>query len=169
MERGNLTNGDALDMANGTGTFGYRLGDSVQGAVKIEGLSKIRRDLRNLGSDLDLVKGEFLETNKKVAEVVLGDAKRFVPVLSGALANSMKNASTKTAAKIRVGSSGGSKRSGSAASGDLVEYAGPIHFGWPKRRIKPNPFIYEATDTRRSEIANLYAERITSIRTKYDL
>lgn len=169
MERGNLTNGDALDMANGTGTFGYRLGDSVQGAVKIEGLSKIRRDLRNLGSDLDLVKGEFLETNKKVAEVVLGDAKRFVPVLSGALANSMKNASTKTAAKIRVGSSGGSKRSGSAASGDLVEYAGPIHFGWPKRRIKPNPFIYEATDSRRSEIANLYAERLTSIRTKYDL
>lgn len=169
MERGNLTNGDALDMANGTGTFGYRLGDSVQGAVKIEGLSKIRRDLRNLGSDLDLVKGEFLETNKKVAEVVLGDAKRFVPVLSGALANSMKNASTKTAAKIRVGSSGGSKRSGSAASGDLVQYAGPIHFGWPKRRIKPNPFIYEATDTRRSEIANLYAERLTSIRTKYDL
>jgi hypothetical protein len=87
-------------MASTSGTFGYRLGDGVAGAVKVEGLSKIRRDLRSLGGDLDLVKGEFLETNKKVAEVVLGDAKRFVPVLSGALANSMKNASTKTAAKI---------------------------------------------------------------------
>ena len=153
-------------MAN-TGTFGYRVGEDVAGGVKIEGLSKVRKDLKNLGGDLDLVKGEFLATNKKVAEIVLGDAKRYVPVLSGALAASMKNASTKTAAKIRVGSSGrGRKKSNSS---DLVEYAGPIHFGWPKRRIKPQPFIYEAIDPRRNEIAKEYAERLTSIRNRYDL
>lgn len=169
MERGNLTNGDALDMANGTGTFGYRLGDGAPGAVRIEGLSAVQRDLRGLGKDLSLDRSEFLETNRRVAEIVIGDSKRFVPVLSGALAASIKNASTKKSAKVRVGSSGGSRRGTVATSGDLVEYAGPIHFGWPKRRIKPNPFIYEATDGRRSEIATLYAERITSIRNKYDL
>ncbi len=151
-----------------TGTFGYRV-EGAQGAIKVEGLSQIRRELRALGGDLDLVKGEFLETNKKVAEIVIGDAKRFVPVLSGALATSLRNASTKTAARIRVGTSGGSKKSGSAASGDLVEYAGPIHFGWPNRRIKPQPFIYEATDSRRAEVAMAYANRLTSIRAKYDL
>jgi hypothetical protein len=144
------------DMAN-TGTFGYRLGGNAPGGVKIEGLSKVRRDLKNLGGDLDLVKGEFLATNKKVAEIVLGGAKRFVPVLSGSLAESMKNASTKTAAKIRVGNK------------TNVPYAGPIHFGWPARRIKPQPFIYDAIDPRRNEISQLYAERITSIRNKYDL
>lgn len=166
MESAAGTNREVDDMAN-TGTFGYRLGEDVEGGVKIEGLSKIRKDLKNLGGDLDLVKGEFLDTNKRIAELVIGDSKKYVPVLSGALAASIKNASTKTAAKIRVGSSGrGRKKTNSA---DLVEYAGPIHFGWPRRRIKPNPFIYEAIDPRRSEIAMAYAERITSIRNKYDL
>ena len=142
-------------MANGT--FGYRLGDGAPGAIKVEGLSKVQRDLRSLGSDLDLVKGEFLETNRKVAEVVIGDAKKYVPVLSGALAQSMRNASTKKSAKVRVGDKSN------------VVYAGPIHFGWPARRIKPQAFIYEATDSRRAEVAMLYAERLTQIRNKYEL
>jgi len=139
-----------------TGTYGYRLTPDAPGGVKVEGLSKLQRDLRSFQGDLDLVKGEFLETNKKVAAVVIGDAKKFVPVLSGALAQSMRDASTKKSAKIRVGSS-------------PIPYAGPIHFGWPARRIKPNPFIYEAVDGRRAEVAMVYAERITQIRNKYDL
>jgi hypothetical protein len=163
-EETNLERG--RDMANGTGTFGFRLGPDSGGAVKIEGLSKIRRELKQLGGDLDLVKGEFLAVNKAVAEIVIGDSKRYVPVDSGALARSIRNASTKTAAKVRVGSSG---RGANKSAGDLVEYAGPIHFGWPARRIKPQPFIYEATDQRRNEIAMKYAERVTSIRAKYDL
>lgn len=142
-------------MANGT--FGYRLGDGAPGAVKIEGLSAVQRDLRNLGRDLDLVKGEFLTTNRKVAEIVIEGSKKFVPVLSGALAESMRNASTKKSAKVRVGD-----RSN-------VPYAGPIHFGWPARRIKPNPFIYEATDRRKAEVSMIYAERLADIRGKYDL
>lgn len=162
MESGNATNGDDRDMASGT--FGYRLGDGAPGAVKVEGLSGIRRDLRALGGDLDLVKGEFLETNKRIAEIVIGDSKRYVPVLSGALAASIRQASTKTAAKIRVGSSRGMK-----GTSDLVEYAGPVHFGWPARRIKPQPFIYEAIDPRRNEIAMQYAQRITAVRNKYSL
>ena len=143
-------------MAN-TGTFGYRISDQTAGAVRIEGLSAVQRDLRKLESDLDLVKGEFLATNRKVADVVINGAKRFVPVQTGALASAMRNASTKKSAKIRVGD-----------KSDVV-YAGPIHFGWPARRIKPQPFVYDATDERRAEVSMLYAERITSIRNKYDL
>jgi len=179
MECAEETKREEVDHMANTGTFGYRLGDEVSGGVKIEGLSAVRRDLRGLQGDLDLVKGEFLATNKKVAEIVLGDAKRYVPVLSGALAASMVNASTKTAAKIRVGSRGAGRRVRASggyyagrtkkSAGDLVEYAGPIHFGWPKRRIKPQPFIYDAIDPRRNEIAQEYAERLTSIRNKYDL
>jgi hypothetical protein len=167
MERRNYANGELDDMASGT--FGYRIGDGAPGAVKIEGLSAVQRDLRGMGKDLDLVKGEFLATNRKVAEIVIEGSKKFVPVLSGALANSIRDASTKKSAKIRVGSRGGGKRYGASSAGDVVEYAGPIHFGWPARRIKPQPFIYEATDQRRSEIAMKYAERITSIRNRYDL
>jgi len=140
-----------------TGTFGYRLSPDSPGAVRIENLSATQRDLRKLGGDLDLVKGEFLSTNRKVAELVIDGSKKYVPVLTGALAESIRNASTKKSAKVRVGD-----RSN-------VPYAGPIHFGWPARRIKPQSFIYEATDQRRSDVAKLYAERITQIRFKYGL
>ena len=138
-----------------TGTFGFRT--DRRSGVKIEGLSKVQRDLRKLGGDLDLNKAEFLATNRKVAELVIGGAKRFVPVQSGALAESIRQASTKKSAKVRVG------------NGSNVPYAGPIHFGWPKRRIKPQSFIYDAIDERRGEVTRLYAERLTQIRNKYEL
>lgn len=142
-------------MANGT--FGYRLGDGAAGAVKIEGLSAVQRDLRGLRDDIDLVKTEFLATNRKVAEIVIEGSKKFVTVLSGALAASMRNASTKKAAKVRAGDK------------NDVPYAGPIHFGWPARRIKPQPFVYDAVDRRRSEIASTYERRLAELRTKYEL
>ena len=136
-----------------TGTFGYR--SDRESGVKIEGLSAVQRDLRKLGGDLDLVKGEFLATNKKVAEIVIEGSKRFVPVQSGALAESIRQASTKKSAKVRVGTP------------TQVPYAGPIHFGWPKRRIKPQSFIYDAIDGRRNEVAQLYAQRLTEIQNRY--
>lgn len=164
-----IATNEETDVAN-FGTFGFRLGEGAPGAVKIEGLSAVQRDLRGFGKALDLNKGEFLATNKKVAEIVIGETKKYVPVLSGALAASIRNASTKKSAKIRVGSSGGSKRrSSGGVAGDVVEYAGPIHFGWPARRIKPQPFIYDAIDDRRRDVINIYAERLTAIRNKYDL
>jgi len=138
-----------------TGTFGFRT--DLEGGLKVEGLSAVQRDLRKLGGDLDLNKTEFLATNKRVAELVIGGSKKFVPVLTGALAESIRNASTKKSAKVRVGDKSG------------VPYAGPIHFGWPNRRIKPQPFIYEAIDGRRAEVAMLYAERLNQIRNRYNL
>ena len=138
-----------------TGTFGFRAGPAA--AIKVEGLSKVQRDLRKLSTDgLDLSKTEFLETNKKVAEIIIGESKKYVPVLSVALAANIRNASTKKSAKVRVGSA-------------AVPYAGPIHFGWPKRRIKPQSFIYDAIDGRRREVAMAYAQRLTQIRNRYGL
>lgn len=139
------------------GTFGFRVGDTRQGAVQVQGLSKVQRDLRKLAEGLNIDKTEFLAENKAVAEIVIGDAKRFVPVLSGALAESVRNASTKKAAKIRAG------------YGTRVEYAGPIHFGWPSRRIKPQPFIYDAIDQRRDEVRQRYDALVSRLIDKYDL
>jgi hypothetical protein len=61
-----------------------------------------------------------------------------------------------TSGKVRLGNS-------------KVPYAGAIQFGWPARRIKPQPFIYQALDPKRAEIAKLYAIRIDQLVTKYDL
>jgi len=138
-----------------SGTFGFRANPTE--AVKIEGLSKVQRQLRKLSSDaLDLNKAEFLETNKKVAEIIIGESKKYVPVLTGALAETVRNVSTKKSAKVRAGNV-------------VVPYAGPIHFGWPSRRIKPNPFFYDAIDRRRSEVASRYADLIDALTSKYDL
>jgi len=138
-----------------TGTFGFRA--NPRDAIKIEGLSKVQRDLRKLSTDaLDLNKTEFLETNKQVAEIVINESKKYVPFLTGALAAAIRNASTKKSAKVRAGNV-------------AVPYAGPIHFGWPARSIKPNTFLYEAIDARKSEVANRYAELVSDLITKYDL
>ena len=138
-----------------SGTFGFRANPSD--AVKIEGLSKLQKDLRKLSTDaLDLNKEEFLATNKKVAEIIIGESKKFVPVLTGALAQSVRNASTKKSAKVRAGSVG-------------VPYAGAIHFGWPSRGIRPNPFLYDAIDRRRDEVRDRYVDLIDALPKKYDL
>ena len=138
-----------------TGTFGFRA-DS-RDPIKITGLSEVQRSLRKLSSDaLDLNKTEFLETNKRVAEIIINESKKYVPVRSGALAAAIRNASTKKSAKVRAGSA-------------AVPYAGPIHFGWPSRSIKPNTFLYEAIDARRAEVANRYAELVSDLIVKYDL
>jgi len=138
-----------------SGTFGFRA-DS-RDPIKITGLSEVQRNLRKLSTDaLDLNKTEFLETNKKVAEIIINESKKYVPVLTGALAAAIRNASTKKSAKVRAGNVG-------------VQYAGPIHFGWPARSIKPNTFLYEAIDARKSEVANRYADLVSDLITKYDL
>ena len=138
-----------------TGTFGFRAKPSE--AIKVTGLSKVQRDLRKLSTDaLDLNKTEFLETNKQVAEIIINESKRYIPVISGALAAAVRNASTKKSAKVRAGSV-------------AVPYAGPIHFGYPKRAIKPNPFFYDAIDSRRDEVRQKYDSLVSSLITKYDL
>jgi hypothetical protein len=138
-----------------SGTFGFRANPSD--SVKIEGLSKLQRDLRKLSTDaLDLNKEEFLETNKRVAEIIIGESKKYVPVLTGALAQSVRNASTKKSAKVRAGNVG-------------VPYAGPIHFGWPSRGIRPNPFFYDAIDNRRDEVRDRYVDLVDKLTMKYDL
>jgi len=152
-EETNLERG--RDMANGTGTFGFRAAGR-EGGVKIEGLSSVRRQMKNLSSDVDYRAQEFLPVNKAIAAAVAGDAKKFVPVLSGALASSVREAASKTSARVKAGSK-------------AIPYAGPIHFGWPARRIKPQPFFYDAIDGRRDEIRRRYEQLVDDLIKKYDL
>jgi hypothetical protein len=138
-----------------TGTFGYRL-EGREGAVKIEGLNKVRRDLKNLSQDVDYRAQEFLPVNKTIADAVLGDAKNYVPVATGALLGTLRAAATKTSARVKAGYKS-------------VPYAGPIHFGWPARFIKPQPFFYDAIDKRRGEIRERYEKLVADLIKKYDL
>jgi len=137
-----------------TGTFGYRT--DREGGVKVEGLASVQRQLRKLSDDVDYQAEEFLTANKEIANFVKSDAMRFVPVLSGALAASVREAATKKSARVKAG-------------GGKIAYAGPIHYGWPARRITPQPFFLDAIDQRRDEIKKRYEEMVDKLIKKYDL
>lgn len=137
----------------GSGTYGFRLDrDAVVGVERIEGLREVQRDLRLLGDD---TKTEMKATHLAAAEIVVMGAKRYVPYRTGRLAASIRALATNTSGRVRAGSAS-------------VPYAGPIHFGWPLRRIAPQPFIYDALDPRREDIRRLYEERIDELIEKYD-
>jgi hypothetical protein len=136
-----------------SGTYGFRLATDQVDKTEILGLREVQRDLNKLGDD---TKNEMKDTHKEAAEVVVMGAKRLVPYRTGALAASIRALATKSSGRVRAGSAS-------------VPYAGPIHFGWPARRIAPNPFIYDALDDRRDDIREIYEERIDELIRNYGL
>lgn len=131
------------------GTFGFRLQDR-KGREEIEGLREIQRDLRRLGDDTKMA---MKPTHQQAADIIAEGARRRAPVRSGRLRKSIKGTAVMTGGRVRIGYGGG----------EPSLYAGPIHFGWPARRIRPQPFVYDELDDRRAEVVQLYAERITQL------
>lgn len=131
------------------GTFGFRLEDR-KGREGIDGLREIQRDMRRLGDD---TKTAMKPTHQQAADIVAEGARRRAPVRSGRLRKSIKGTAVMTGGRVRIGYGGG----------EPSLYAGPIHFGWPARRIRPQPFVYDELDARRPEVVQLYAERISEL------
>lgn len=154
-----------------TGTFGYRV-TGKQGQVKVEGLSKVRRDLKKLAKDVDYG-DQFLAVNKTLADAVAGESKNYVPVRSGALQAAIRGAASAKSARVKVGGKLSKEArgvlGGYGAGKGSVPYAGPIHFGWPARFIKPQPFIYDAIDKRRDEVKDRYEQLIKKLIRQNDL
>ena len=130
----------------GTGLFGYRI--EGQGALQIDGLREINRDLRNMSQQ---ARDDMKDTHREAGEIVARAATVLAPVLTGTLAGTIKSAPTQRQGRVRVG------------RGQSVPYAGPIHFGWPARRIAPQPFVYDALDMRRDEVRDAYVTRVNQL------
>lgn len=106
------------------------------GAVQVEGLDELRRSLRRGSKEFPK---EFAAINKTAAGVVARKAVNRVPRRSGALAASIRPL--------------GSQREGTVAAGKAkVPYAGPIHWGWRKRNIEPQPFLVDALHDSADEV-----------------
>lgn len=115
--------------------------------IKVENLGKLVRELRKVNPDL--VK-ELKAANRAIADDLVPFAKTKVPVRSGRLRDSIRAGATIRSGVVRAGKK-------------AVPYAAPIHFGWPSRRISPNPFLWDALDGRRGEIEAEYIDRVTEI------
>lgn len=136
----------------GSGKYGYRVSGD-RGTYKVSGLREVRKALKQYG---DETKTALKPANLEAAKVVANKARYFVPIRTGALESTIRALATTKSGKVRVGNS-------------KVEYAGPIHFGWPNRLIKPQPFIYDALDDRIGEVISLYNSAIDELSRKYDL
>lgn len=134
-----------------TGVYGYRLESG--GALQIEGLREVVRDLKDLQVDL---REDMKDTHRRAGEIVAAAARPLAPSRSGALSRTIVSSPTQYQGRVRIG------------KGASVPYAGPIHFGWPARRIKPQPFIYDALDGRREEVKQTYERRINDLIAKHN-
>jgi hypothetical protein len=117
------------------------------GPIRIEGIDKLRRALVKLEA---ASKADFVAAGKAAAEIVAREARVKVPVRSGNLRNTIRAAGQQRGGVVRAGTA-------------KVPYAGPIHFGWGRRRIFPQPFLYEAADDRVDEVTEAYLGQVYEI------
>lgn len=115
--------------------------------AEIEGLNKLLRALEKLD---DAAKENLKDVGFRVGQFVAVQAREEVPVRSGALRGTIRPAKTARGAKIRAGSA-------------RVPYAGPIHFGWRSRNIRPNQFLYRAVDKNVDRALDMYLEEVYTI------
>lgn len=123
-----------------------------QTGIKVKNLKEITKALQAIGVPNDAVKA----AGKESAEAVMIEAQSLVPVRSGKLRDSIRLASN---ARGRVTIQAGNNRS--SRSG--VPYANPIHWGWLRKGIKPNPFFAKALRLRRDEVYKNYFAQMSKL------
>lgn len=95
--------------------------------LKVDGAKQLRKSMKTAGADMQQMK----DAHRKVAQTVTTRARGQVPVRTGRLQRTVRAGATQRAAIIRAGTK-------------AVPYAPPIHWGWPKRNIRAQPWMYEA-------------------------
>lgn len=105
------------------------------GGVRVEGLSRKIRQLKDLGLEIDDLKDAFAS----IAAEASARVARHVPTRTGRLAASVRGNRAQSKAVVRAGKA-------------AVPYAGPINYGWPKRGITPALYM-QAGDKEMQPIA----------------
>ena len=116
-----------------------------QTGIKVKNLKDITKALKAIGVPNDAIK----QAGKDSAEAVMNEARSLVPVRSGKLRDSIRLAAN---ARGRVSIQAGNNRTSKSG----VPYANPIHWGWFRRGIKPNPFFSKALGLTRDEVYRNY-------------
>ena len=114
--------------------------------IKVIGGRRLRRTLRDAGFDLQ----ELKDTNRRVAGIVASEGKTTAPVASGRLAADVRPGATNTAAMVRAGRK-------------AIPYAGPIHWGGPKRNIVAQPFLSDAAQRTEPTWQDVYMSYVNKI------
>lgn len=97
--------------------------------VEVEGLSRVLRDLKALGLEVDDLKDAFQKISTEAAEAVA----RHVPRKTGKAAGAVRGNRAQSKAVVRAGSA-------------AVPYLGPLNYGWPSRNIAPAAFMQKGEE-----------------------
>ena len=125
---------------------------AVQPGVKVTNLREINKALAAIGVPKEAVK----DAGKESGELVANEARSLVPVRTGNLRNSIRVGAT---ARGKITVLAGNNRTSKSA----VPYANPIHWGWFKKHIKPQPFFVKALGYTRSEIYDNYFKQMEKL------
>ncbi|GAB3990116.1 hypothetical protein [Nocardioides marmoraquaticus] len=112
---------------------------------KVEGLSRVVRELKALGLDVDDLKNAFSKLSALGAET----AARHAPKKSGRLSGSVRGNRAQSKAVVVAGRA-------------AVPYAGPINYGWPARNISASGFMQKTDEELRPQAVQLLQDEINA-------
>ena len=119
-------------------------------SIRVRGLNEAVRALKVIGVPAK----EISQAGFEAGQVVADEARTLVPVKTGKLKNSIRVAKQQRAIVVRAG-------------GARVPYANPIHWGWFRRGIMPNPFFSKALKLNIEEIYSRYFDNMNQLIQKY--
>ena len=123
-------------------------------AVELIGGRELRRAFNEIG---DAANDDLKGVNQRAAQIVLNRALPNIPVRSGKLKKSAKAIGTKASGRVQIGTKA------------RTPYALPIHWGWPKRNIKPNRFLTNALDETKDQVREQYTREMNDLMRKFGL
>lgn len=112
--------------------------------LRVDGARQLRTSMRRAGIDMR----ELRETHAEAARLVA--ARADPPRRTGRLAATIRAAGTQTQAVVRAGYA-------------RVPYAPVIHWGWPARGIRAQPFLTEAAQASEPAWVELYTRHVEQI------
>jgi hypothetical protein len=108
---------------------------------EVEGGRELRRTLKAAGIDLSNLKN----VHRQAAELAAARGRVDAPERSGKLARSVRAGATQRAGVVRAGFA-------------RLPYGPPIHWGWKRRNITPNPFLTRAAQETEPRWVRLYLD-----------
>ncbi len=115
--------------------------------IKVKGYKSAIKALQEIG----VPAAEIKQAGAEAGELVANEARTLVPVRSGALRNTIRV--SKALNKVSV----------SAGNNGRVPYANPIHWGWFKRNILPQPFFVKALGLTRNQVYQNYYQSLDKL------
>ena len=112
--------------------------------LKVKGYRTLIKGMREIGIPDSAIK----EAGTQAGNLVLAEARPLVPVRTGRLLSTLKVSKRLYNVQVQAGNN------------KSVQYANPIHWGWFRRGIKPNPFFAKALGYSRDKIQQTYFEQL---------